>query len=925
MYISIKWKAFVFISILLILLSIAWIWQTTSKTLEIHQTALQEKANIQKNILNKILDDRYQQLSPIIQIIPMHDKISPLLNQSKVPVKELQSHLEELWFQLNFNMGADYLGIYDKHFNNLAFEYNPETILAIAKYNNVLEKRLQNKNRILPDQFIYCDQGCMQVVIEPVIFEDGRLFYTAVGQSLSYLTQLFSSLSNDKLGILLTTSKTPHYDNSDRYINEWDQKLWALSDFDKNYAIIKAFSDKHLLDYNGTNITWKSQIFRVQRFTIDKVDFLGIRPDIFVIRDETQTYKLLNESILNGGFIGVIALILSEIMLLLFIMNPIKRLINISQALTFLPKLEYKKARGMVSNHTSFVCDEMTSLESNTHLITNQLEYLHNEVENKIQVLDRSRSFLTRLLDNTQLFIVTQDFNNIILSRNEKMNEILSKETAVFTHCTSANDAMTLHNSLDSLKTNHQQITYHEGHSFDNNGNEIYIAWTHTMVDDEQGQHVVLSIGTDLTKRKEAERALTWIANNDPLTGINNRRGFQLKIEELIADDAHFSLVFIDVNRFKQINDIYGHSTGDEVLVCIASRLKSVTRQTDHISRLAGDEFTILLTRTSLNELEAALIKITTALQGEIKIAEQQIVEFGTSLGAAVYPTHTTDSDTLVIYADMAMYLAKKKEDAHWHIFREEDKQLDILKKEHQYSELIREATKNNYFKLVFQPIKNLQVDEIHHYEVLLRIELPNGQTVFPDEFIPIAEKNGLIRDIDHWVIEHALDILSKQQAENPNLTFGINVSAPTLQSSSFPELIRSHIKKYQVPATHVVIELTETAYIENFNQALENLKSLDEMGVKVALDDFGVGFSSFSYLKRLPLSYVKLDGSYIKNLCGNKDDQIFVKCLSEMVSAFGMSTIAEFVEDEETLQLLKQLGVHYVQGYHIGKPGAII
>jgi len=930
MYLSLKWKALLFLSMVLVLLTTTWIWQTTNKTLSVHHQQQQEKLLNQQHILNKILDERFQQLSPLIQLLSKNKTIEKQLNQSPINKKKLKSNLDELWFQLSLSLNADYIGIYNSELTPLAYELNLETIPKISEYFSLLLNRIKKKALDKPYHFIYCGNGCMQVVIEPVLLNSGKQVYIALGQNLAYLTQLFTSFSTDKLGILLP--KTNIKTDATKQLVDWKYTVWALSDFDRSFKILAKYAKQKTITSDNTDFKLNQHEYSINTLHNKNFELLGVEPILLVISDNTHSKKQLSNSIKQGIVTGIIALLISEAILLFLLLGTIKRLISITEALKLLPKFEYTKANQLISNKFSLIKDEITSLESSTHFVTDELQLLHKNVnknklslENKVKALARSRSFLSRLLDNSQLFIITQDFNNTILTRNQKMDEIIDTDDNYFLHCISANTAMDLYNSLTNLKNNKKEIVYHEGHSFDYKGNEVFISWTHSIVEDEEGEQVILSIGSDLTKRKEAEKALHWMANNDPLTGISNRRGFQQKLQQLIESEANFSLVFIDVDHFKQINDIHGHTAGDEVLIKIANQLKKVTRQTDYISRLAGDEFTILLTRTSLKELDEILKKVTSALQGQINFKQQKLIDFRTSLGAAVYPTHATDSETLIIYADMAMYHAKNKGDTSWHIFSEQDERLNILKSEHFYSNLIRNALKHNLFTLFFQPIMEINSQQTHHYEALLRIEKSDGSLTFPGEFIPIAEKNGLIRDIDKWVVDKALNILSKQLIFNEAISFAVNISAPSLQSVGLPDFIASALSKHHVPAQNLVIELTETAYIENFTQVLENLKTLNNLGVKVALDDFGVGFSSFNYLKRLPLSYVKLDGSYIKDLCLNTDDQAFVKSLSEMVQAFGMQTIAEFVEDQKTMELLEQLGVNYAQGYHIGRPQADI
>ena len=452
----------------------------------------------------------------------------------------------------------------------------------------------------------------------------------------------------------------------------------------------------------------------------------------------------------------------------------------------------------------------------------------------------------------------------------------------------------------------------------------ILVAWTHTLVKNEFGDRQILSIGIDVTQQKHDEKQLQWLADNDPLTKIGNRRAFQNGLDRLLAEETRGAVIFIDVNRFKQINDIYGHNSGDRVLIEIADKLKSYVRGGDLVCRLAGDEFTLILPGVKAKALQNILPDLAHSLRDTITLEDGRKIDYSASLGAALYPDHGDDKQTLIVHSDMAMYQAKKKGFNYWHIFDYGDDSLHALKREHEITSWIRKALEEDAFKLVFQPIMSIDDLQVSHYEVLLRLDEKNGKPISPGIFIPIAERVGMIQEIDNWVVKNLFAKIKQEQwDEKSDLTFSINISAPSLQDTYFANKLYNMSTRLGVDPSIIIIELTETAYIDNFEQVYKSLNFLHEQGFKIALDDFGVGFSSFSYMQRLPLSYVKLDGLYIKDLPENEKNRAFIESVVIMAQAFGMMTIAEFVENKAILDVLQDIGVDYAQGYAVGKPSA--
>jgi len=936
MFVSIKWKAVAFLSLVLVVIIAAWVTQQVFKTLDHYESRITDLHLQQQRVIDWQLEENALRLSQLAQLIAENPLIQAADENNRQA--EMNRFLQREWFNLNINTGIDYLAVYSARGNRLGSAMNPVFFQDPGALIQATDQLVQASDSGMPQSFLYCGFGCSEFVIEPFVLGNGSEAVMVIGQNIADVIQHFQQVSTDELAILLDGPVTDRGETgNERSLRNWNKRVWAASNFPKTFAQLKSaeatapfdsLSRDHAFDYESRRLLFN-------RLVPTHFKTVGAAPDFVAIIDETQQYNNLISSVKNSLLIGVMALVIAEIILIMLILSPLRRLIAVVQALNLLPRHEYEQAQQKIQGKQGYISDELTLLEKSTRFVTQELETLHIEVEqknhslkNQIGIISRSRAFLERLIDSSHLFIVTHSLDGTILTTNTRFEREFKQPVVRFPQIFNSDTVCADYNSKIELLLNGQrEVVQFDARFTNDQGHTVYADWTCSLVENENGQSVVLATGVDLTQRKRDEQALEWLANNDPLTCIGNRRAFQHDLAKVLETGASGAVIFIDINRFKQINDLYGHAVGDSVLIQIANALTANVRASDAISRLAGDEFTIILPGITRTQLPTVLAKLSVQLNGEILIpAENRTAEYSVSIGAALIPEHGTTEQELVVHADMAMYRAKKKGVNQWQIFDPADNNLEVLRRDHDLTALLKRAlAEDGLFELHFQPILFLKENKISHHEVLLRLKDSSGAPVFPSEFIPAAERMGLIRLVDAWVLEHAIQRLAAEDAEGCPVSFAVNVSAPTLQSAGLPEILTGLIRKYQINPGQLILELTETAYIENFQMVLSNLEEINAMGVMVALDDFGVGFSSFSYLKKLPLSYVKLDGSYILGLDKSPDNQVFVESLTNMVNAFGMQTIAEFVEDEVTLIKLRELGVDFAQGYYIGKPSPVL
>ncbi|MDR4509017.1 MAG: EAL domain-containing protein [Candidatus Brocadiaceae bacterium] len=466
-----------------------------------------------------------------------------------------------------------------------------------------------------------------------------------------------------------------------------------------------------------------------------------------------------------------------------------------------------------------------------------------------------------------------------------------------------------------------------EFHNRKKNG-ELYWEQAHiSPIKNSQGINThFLAIKEDITERKKFETQLLFFADHDPLTNLFNRRRFRIELEHILAQSKRYNtngaLMFLDLDNFKYYNDTHGHQKGDELLVKLSNVLTERIRGTDIISRLGGDEFAIILPFTDVEKAYSISSQILQLVRGFFSTKENKSFYLTVSIGIVAYPEHGNELETLLTYADMAMYKAKEKGRNQICVFSPEHKmQIEVRLT---WEKRIRHSLEHNKFILYLQPIVDLRNDVICGYETLLRMIGDNGEHILPKDFLDIAERFGLIRDIDRWVVRQAIQLIANHTLDARNILLEVNLSGKAFTDNELLSIIKYELTTKGVNPEYLIFEITETATIENIAVAQDFISTLKGIGCRFALDDFGVGFSTFSYLKHLPVDFLKIDGSFIGELSHNLADQHLVKAMVEVATGLKKQTIAEYVDNKETLNLLKTFGVAYAQGNYIGPPATI-
>ena len=432
----------------------------------------------------------------------------------------------------------------------------------------------------------------------------------------------------------------------------------------------------------------------------------------------------------------------------------------------------------------------------------------------------------------------------------------------------------------------------------------------------------------DITEQKAFQHQLSYHAEHDPLTGMFNRHYFQEELERTVArvarNGSDCALFYIDLDQFKYINDTIGHAAGDRLLIDVAALLTAHVREGDLLARFGGDEFTLLLYNINRQDVLRAADNFRSLCDDYRFTEDDKSFTISCSIGIAMIDETVTSAQELLSHADMACNTAKQQGRNRAKIYNPADLGKADMAADMNWASQVREMLEHDKFQLVYQPIVDTDSGAINDYEVLVRMICDDGQIILPGGFMPAAERFGLIHSVDRWIVSRAIRQLASLHDDGHRASFSINLSGKAFEDATLLPLIRELLDSTGLDPTWVTFEITETAAIDNLAAAEEFITALKDIGCQFALDDFGSGFSSFAYLKHLPVDKLKIDGSFVKGMAHSSVDQAMVESMNQVAHALGKRTVAECVENEETLVLLKEMGVDLAQGNYLGRPNAV-
>ncbi len=613
------------------------------------------------------------------------------------------------------------------------------------------------------------------------------------------------------------------------------------------------------------------------------------------------------------------------------------------QSATSLPLTTGAGAFGAIGIYSAendvFDSEEISLLVKLANNVSFGIQAIENQKirESAEQSLRDSEYKFRTLFDENPCMFFTVDENASIISVNKfgamelgyKPEEIIGRSLFSFTD--DENRLIVVRHLNQCIKWP-EKIHRWEMETSKKNGSKLWVRVLARVSTDQLNKDTILVVCEDITESRMLSDKLIHQATHDGLTGLINRPEFETRLQRALlsaqTDNTQHVLCYLDLDRFKIINDTCGHLAGDELLRQLGELLTSKLRHRDSLARLGGDEFGVLMEHCTIEKAEYIANNLKDAVSDYKLLWNDKIFKIGVSIGMVAINSSSISTENILMVADNACYTAKDKGRNRIHVHRHGDSELENRRKEMQWTSRIQKAFDEDRFCLVYQPIVSLDANNSkgEHGEILIRMKDERGSLIKPDAFIPVAERYNLITNIDRHVINMTFNWLK----ENPGFLnelylCSINLSGSTIVDENILNYIIQKLSEYEIPGNKICFEITETAVIANLNSASHFISVLKGEGCLFALDDFGSGLSSFGYLKALPVDFIKIDGAFVRDIDQGQSDLAIVKSIHEIGAALNKKTIAEFVENDSILNILKGIGVDYVQGYGIERPKPLI
>lgn len=940
-FISLKWKIFFLLSLAMILLNGFFYYLHASNLNTEYERDRDTIFHKNLQTLQGLIIASSEKLEQTGHLIPMLAGIRESIDKNNLPA--LKSLLNNYWSIINLQSDIEFIAYYNQEemiFNNPTS--HKITSLQSDLINDLAQPTISKE---APTTSINCQHECILLTAVPILSQRQAVGSIILGKSLNDLIISFVNHSSTNIGLLIDTPIHPS-----NYLEEWKIYLSALSNFKQYHEIVRNASKLYTLDELLTPYTTYHHDGNSYELRVYPMDASANHGDnhIILIDNITESYnnhEKTKQEIFNAG---IAAIIVSEIIVLFSLWIPLSRLRRTSSTLPLLAESKYEDAIHTFERNkrNELFHDEIDHLDASAIKLSHQLKQLEDNVishevvlASKIEELRNERDFVNELLNTAQVIIITQDNQGRILLINQygqqltgySNEDLRNKPFSDLIDINSTTEQYDVINLLDYPASGNKSLYKHESTLLCINGEIIHVAWLHSQLEYKNEQEpAILSVGLDITARIQAESHITWLADHDPLTQLYNRRKFQEEFEKILNNAKRYqhsgALLFLDLDHFKFINDTLGHSEGDNLLNTVASELKKCVRSTDIIARFGGDEFVILMPEIDENSTMTVAKKINDKLSN---ITMPNLInenhKISISIGIAFYPRHGESVDEILSNADIAMYHVKKRRRGSWHVYKITEHAKENLQNEIFWRQQIEHALHNDRFQLQFQPIFNLETNQIELHESLLRMVDNKGNIIYPEYFIPTAERNNLILDIDHHVLQKTIKLIHSNNQLGNAFQLTVNLSARSLADDNLLPLLKKLLHTYPISPRQLIFEITETTALSDLSAAYSLINAIKSMDCLFALDDFGAGFSSFHYLKQLPVDFIKIDGSFIQSLAQNKDDQVLVRAMNDVARWFGKDTIAEHVEDTETLELLKTYNVKYAQGFLLARPAPTI
>ncbi|MCE0731872.1 EAL domain-containing protein [Halomonas sp. G15] len=917
---SLTWRVIALSSMLVLGLVLAFSWVGHANLTRQFEESRAESARRQAGEIRLAMERSAEGVRQLASLVAATQGLGSALTRRTG--ESLLDSLGPQWPTLQLESGVDEILLFDADGNQAAQWGTPqaENSRPIQQWvRRVIESET-------PLTALRCSSDCRQYAAVPVLMEGSSAGVVILSRSLADVMRQAHQIAEGDVALLVTGTQQGTEIPDERQLPRWQGQLIALTGQERSLPVMQQASYESSLGELTGNPRRFNHMGREMELSAVRMDEDGDRRStgyVLFTNDITDQIQAIRQDTRTLAMIGLGGWLAAELLLLAILLSPMARLRRISGVLPNLAQGDFDQVRSAVSASSTRLPDEIDILEGSTLRLANQLETLEKEVNSRgeqlaqrVDELAHERDFIGSLLDTARVFIITQDADGRISLVNNYALSVMG-----------VGEKLLLGRLFDDVFGGQRQSLagsdgkgQEERQLATTDGKRHTIAWYHAPLpagpEEPDGR---ISVGLDITERKAAEARLTWLAECDPLTGLYNRRYLKEALDTAITQGYSGALLLLDLDQFKDVNELSGHQAGDQLLRKVAMVLDEELGHRGTLARLGGDEFALMVSGADETLATRIAQQVNQILATVVLQVGERRHRAGASVGIALFPVHGDNAIDLMASADMAMYKAKASSSQRWHLLSTLAAARGELQERVYWEERIHHALEEDGFELMVQPIVRLEDRDIRHYEVLLRMHDEAGQLISPGVFIPVAERSGQILQIDRWVIRHALQALARINASD--ISLAINLSGQSLHDDGLTQYLASELCASGATPGQLILEVTETAAVTDFSTARGVLQSLRELGCRTALDDFGVGFSSFHYLGQLPVDYIKIDGSFIRNLPVDADSRVIVKAIADIATGFGKQAIAEFVDQEALVPILRSYGISYGQGYHLGKP----
>lgn len=664
---------------------------------------------------------------------------------------------------------------------------------------------------------------------------------------------------------------------------------------------------------------------------IDTISCITIDDNIVgfvrVVLDKKQIDSQIKQTINNGLIYMLIAIIFGSLFAWIGIRKFTKKLDSVSLAAKQIANKDFSISLPQTTSD-----DELDNMINALDVMSNSISGYISQLNSTNELIYDEKEFAEVTLSSIADGVIVTDINGIVNFINPAAQKIIKctifeakgkKIESIFTLLHEDTLMPIIHPVYDSISEDEEILLNNKAILINNKHEHFAIEDSTAPIRDIKGKiRGAVFVFRDITTKKADEKKVRWQATHDELTKLNNRIGFQHTLEELFENrtpKTHHVLLFMDLDKFKVVNDTAGHLAGDEVLKDIATLLQEKTRKNDFLCRFGGDEFGLILKDCDINTAKNIAKKLIDSVLEYSFFWEGKKFKIGLSIGIAPIDSTSISPTTVLSNADSACYRAKDLGRNRYHIYNPDEIDSNANIKEMDWIARINQGLKNKNFVLHVQKIQGLSSDTVH-YEVLIRL-IENGTIYYPDSFLSHARIYALMPQIDRYVIRELFEWYSTHKEHLNNQVFSINLSGQSISDKELASDIIALSEHYKIDNRNFIFEVTESSTIENLNLSMLFFSALQAKGFAFSLDDFGTGLSSFAYLKTLPVNYLKIDGVFIKDILTNEIDRGIVTSIHNISALMDIKTVAEYVESIEAQDTLKSIGIDYAQGYAIEKP----